>query len=81
MVKEIWAPWRMEYILANSKEHDGCFLCEKAAQSNDEQNYVLYRSQHNFVIPIGHLSPEKVVSLSHINGNNTVLTWPGIGLQ
>jgi ATP adenylyltransferase len=50
MVKEIWAPWRMEYILANNKEHDGCFLCEKAAQSNDEENYVLYRSQHNFVI-------------------------------
>lgn len=49
-MKEIWAPWRMEYILANSKEHDGCFLCEKAAQENDEENYILYRGQHNYVI-------------------------------
>jgi len=60
-VKELWAPWRMEYILANNKEHDGCFLCEKAAASKDEENYVLYRGQYNFVIlnaypyNIGHL--------------------------
>ena len=49
-MREIWAPWRMEYIMANSKENDGCFLCEKAAQQNDEENYILYRSQHNYVI-------------------------------
>ncbi len=49
-MKEIWAPWRMEYILANSKEHNGCFLCEKAEQSKDEDNYVLHRGEYNFVI-------------------------------
>jgi len=41
----------MEYILSNDKEHNGCFLCEKAAaESKDEENYVLYRGKHNFVI-------------------------------
>ena len=49
-MKELWAPWRMEYILANSKEHNDCFLCEKAAASKDEENYVLYRGKHNYVL-------------------------------
>jgi len=29
---------------------EGCILCEKPKQSNDAQNYILYRGDKNFVI-------------------------------
>jgi len=28
----------------------GCFLCEKSAENNDAQNYILHRGKKNFVI-------------------------------
>ncbi len=47
-MKQIWAPWRMEYIRMEKPE--GCILCQKPAQNNDAANYVLYRGDRNFVI-------------------------------
>ena len=47
-MKHIWAPWRMEYILAEKPEK--CILCEKPAQDTDTENYILYRGDNNFVI-------------------------------
>jgi len=47
-VKQIWAPWRMEYIQMEKPE--GCILCQKPTQSNDAANYILYRGDRNFVI-------------------------------
>jgi ATP adenylyltransferase len=46
----LWAPWRMGYILNNSKSHEGCFLCNSLKQNDDRKNYVLYRGKHSFVI-------------------------------
>ncbi|NLB55961.1 MAG: HIT domain-containing protein [Lentisphaerae bacterium] len=40
-MKQIWAPWRMEYIL-NSKE-PGCFMCDMFQADDDCSNLLLYR--------------------------------------
>ena len=47
-MKQIWAPWRMEYIQMEKPE--GCILCQEPAQNNDAANYILYRGDRNFVI-------------------------------
>ncbi len=47
-MKQIWAPWRIEYIRMEKPE--GCILCEKPRQNNDTLNYILYRGDKNFII-------------------------------
>ena len=47
-MRQIWAPWRMEYI--QMEKPQGCILCEKPAQNNDAANYILYRGDKNFII-------------------------------
>ena len=47
-MKQIWAPWRIEYIQMQKPE--GCILCDKPKQKDDVANYILYRGDHNFVI-------------------------------
>jgi ATP adenylyltransferase len=48
-MKRIWAPWRMQYILQSHKKGD-CILCDKPAEKNDRDNYILFRGRHNFII-------------------------------
>jgi len=47
-MKQIWAPWRIEYIQMEKAE--GCILCDKPRQNSDAQNYILYRGDKNFII-------------------------------
>lgn len=47
-MKQIWAPWRMEYIQMNKA--DGCIFCETPRQGHDALNHILYRGNKNFVI-------------------------------
>jgi ATP adenylyltransferase len=47
-MKHIWAPWRIEYIRAEKDE--GCIFCDKAAESDDLKNYILYRGSLCFVM-------------------------------
>ena len=47
-MEQIWAPWRMKYILKDKQE--GCFLCENPKQGDAAANYILYRGEKNFVI-------------------------------
>ncbi len=47
-MRQIWAPWRIEYIQMEKPE--GCILCEKPRQNSDATNYILYRGDKNFVI-------------------------------
>jgi ATP adenylyltransferase len=44
----MWAPWRMEYIL--SPKPDGCIFCDKPEQDTDRENFILYRGKTCFVI-------------------------------
>ena len=47
-MKQLWAPWRMEYIRMEKPE--GCILCDKPKESDDITSYILYRGDKNFVI-------------------------------
>ncbi len=44
----IWAPWRLEYILG--KKPEGCLFCNKATEKEDEQNFILQRNPLNYII-------------------------------
>ena len=47
-MKHVWAPWRIQYILEEKPE--GCVLCDKHRESNDAENYLLYRGEKNFIM-------------------------------
>jgi len=48
--KNLWAPWRMEYIRGLSKPGE-CFLCEYVRNpQKDSDNLVLWRAEHSFVV-------------------------------
>lgn len=48
-MKQIWAPWRIKYILDSSKKN-GCIFCEKIKEKKDKKNYILYRGKTCFII-------------------------------
>jgi ATP adenylyltransferase len=48
MVKQLWAPWRLEYI-AQADEQDGCILC-RALAGSDEDGLVVRRGTLAFVL-------------------------------
>ncbi|MFO0837603.1 MAG: HIT domain-containing protein [Phycisphaerae bacterium] len=49
--KNVWAPWRMEYIEGLGEPDSGCFLCRYlAAAADDAKNHVLWRSPHSLVL-------------------------------
>jgi ATP adenylyltransferase len=47
-MENLWAPWRMEYILG--PRADECVFCIGENQAEDERRHVLYRSRNCFVI-------------------------------
>jgi ATP adenylyltransferase len=48
--KNLWAPWRIEYVQGLSEESN-CFICEiGASRRDDEKNLVLWRSAKSIVI-------------------------------
>jgi ATP adenylyltransferase len=48
MTENLWAPWRMEYIL--SKKSEECVFCIGENPDGDKERLVLYRSRFCFVI-------------------------------
>lgn len=49
MTRHLWAPWRIEYILA--EEDGGCFFCDYWADpAGDEKNLVLVRGERCFAV-------------------------------
>ena len=49
MPHQLWAPWRMKYIL-NAKKDEGCFLCNAGASRDDETNLVIHRAELCFCL-------------------------------
>ena len=45
----LWSPWRYRYV---QKAHAsaGCIFCEKAAEQKDDENFLVYRARHNFIV-------------------------------
>ena len=48
VMKQLWAPWRIEYILG--LKPDTCVFCLPDATGEDEERLVLYRGTRAFVI-------------------------------
>lgn len=47
-MKQIWAPWRIEYILSDKEE--GCFICRAAQEGESPQNLMLHKGKSCLVI-------------------------------
>jgi ATP adenylyltransferase len=45
----IWSPWRAPYITGHSKL-EGCIFCLMAAADRNEENLIVFRGEHNFVV-------------------------------
>ena len=49
--RNIWAPWRMEYIASLGGDDDECFLChDRDHPGDDEKNLVLWRGSKTFAV-------------------------------
>jgi ATP adenylyltransferase len=48
VTKQLWAPWRLEYI-KQADEQEGCFFC-LAAERSDEEGLVVRRGELAFVL-------------------------------
>lgn len=47
-MERIWAPWRMEYILADKPE--GCIFCVSSDSSGDRDRLIVHRTASSFVM-------------------------------
>lgn len=48
---KLWAPWRMEYILSDKSEDQGCIFCDKSRpEADDRKNLVLFRGERAFIL-------------------------------
>jgi ATP adenylyltransferase len=45
----LWSPWRYRYVNAGPAPM-GCIFCQKAALGQDEENLVVYRGRHCYVL-------------------------------
>ena len=49
-MKQLWAPWRMKYILNEIDKNNSCIFCDFPKANNDEKYLIPYRSEKCFVI-------------------------------
>jgi ATP adenylyltransferase len=48
VLRQLWAPWRLEYI-QGADEQQGCIFCD-ALGAADEEGLVVHRGRHAFVL-------------------------------
>ena len=48
MLRQLWAPWRLEYI-EQADEQEGCVFC-LAAEGDDEEKLVVHRGRRAFAL-------------------------------
>ncbi|MEK7403574.1 MAG: HIT domain-containing protein [Acidobacteriota bacterium] len=44
----LWSPWRYRYV--SQAPAGDCLFCAKAAEQRDQENYIVYRAERNFVL-------------------------------
>tara|TARA_B100001029_G_scaffold154452_1_gene138684 strand:+ start:466 stop:972 length:507 start_codon:yes stop_codon:yes gene_type:complete len=49
-LKYLWAPWRMGYIRTSKNEFGPCIFCDKSKMGKDDENLVVYRLEHSYVL-------------------------------
>jgi len=47
-MEQLWAPWRIRYILGDRET--GCFFCKNSQSADDAKNLVLIRAKTSFMI-------------------------------
>lgn len=47
-MKQLWAPWRIEYILGPKPEE--CIFCALPSEDRDREHLILHRGKMNFII-------------------------------
>ena len=51
MNKQLWAPWRLSYIVTTKDEAgDGCFLCRYRDADSGAENFVVARGDRTLVV-------------------------------
>ncbi|HEY7334611.1 MAG TPA: HIT domain-containing protein [Bryobacteraceae bacterium] len=45
----LWSPWRYRYVSSGAPK-DVCLFCAKTAASDDRENYIVLRAEHNFIL-------------------------------
>ena len=74
-MKQLWAPWRIEYVLGEKPGY--CIFCEYPKESRDRERLILYRGRLCYVImnkyPYnnGHLMIVPYEHRDHLNGYST----------
>jgi len=45
----LWSPWRYQYV-STAAPTDECIFCQKSSERKDEENYIVYRGDRNFIL-------------------------------
>jgi len=45
----LWSPWRYQYV-SKATQAPGCIFCVKSAEDRDQENHIVHRGAHNFII-------------------------------
>lgn len=45
----LWSPWRFQYV-SKAGPASGCIFCVKPSENRDEENLIVFRGVHNFVL-------------------------------
>ena len=48
--ENLWAPWRMDYIRVPKPNGNECIFCEKSKSDEDDENLIIYRGEHSFIL-------------------------------
>ena len=76
--ENLWAPWRMDYIRSPKPNRNECIFCEKSKSDEDDENLIIYRGEHSFILlnlfpynnghvmvsPYGHISEFHTLNLT-----------------
>jgi ATP adenylyltransferase len=46
----LWSPWRYRYIANEKRSTQECPFCRMPAEERDEENFILHRGAHTFVV-------------------------------
>lgn len=49
-LKQLWAPWRMEFLTGPKPGDVGCVFCSLPREEDDRKNLILHRAERVFVI-------------------------------
>jgi ATP adenylyltransferase len=49
-MEHLWSPWRFRYVTKADPGAGGCVFCDKLISGTDEENLIVFRGRHNYVV-------------------------------